>query len=188
MRVAEVRAVRAGVLDLAFRRWERPRLRPGTRMRTAVGLVEVVSVDLVEPEAITDDDALRAGAASREELMSRLSAHPDRPVFRVVLRYAGPDPRDALRADEELSGEDREELSRRLDGFDRRARDGAWTRTTLDVIARRPARRAPDLAAELGRDPVAFKRDVRRLKELGLTESLEVGYRLSPRGRAFLEG
>jgi hypothetical protein len=93
MRVAEVRAVRAGVLDLAFRRWERPRLRPGTRMRTAVGLVEVVSVDLVEPEAITDDDALRAGAASREELMSRLSAHPDRPVFRVVLRYAGPDPR-----------------------------------------------------------------------------------------------
>jgi hypothetical protein len=28
---------------------------------------------------------------------------------------------------------------------------------------------------------------VRQLKELGLTESLEVGYRLSPRGRAVLE-
>jgi len=28
---------------------------------------------------------------------------------------------------------------------------------------------------------------VRKLKELGLTESLEVGYRLSPRGRALLE-
>jgi ribosomal protein S19E (S16A) len=27
---------------------------------------------------------------------------------------------------------------------------------------------------------------VRKLKELGLTESLDVGYRLSPRGRAFL--
>jgi ribosomal protein S19E (S16A) len=28
---------------------------------------------------------------------------------------------------------------------------------------------------------------VRKLKELGLTESLEVGYRLSPRGRALLD-
>jgi len=29
-----------------------------------------------------------------------------------------------------------------------------------------------------------FKRRVRQLKELRLTERLEVGYRLSPRGRA----
>ena len=28
---------------------------------------------------------------------------------------------------------------------------------------------------------------MRKLKALGLTESLEVGYRLSPRGRAFLD-
>jgi hypothetical protein len=34
---------------------------------------------------------------------------------------------------------------------------------------------------------VSFKRDVRKLKELGLTESLEVGYRLSPRGAALLD-
>lgn len=33
----------------------------------------------------------------------------------------------------------------------------------------------------------SIKRDVRKLKALGLTESLEVGYRLSPRGRAYLE-
>jgi len=32
-----------------------------------------------------------------------------------------------------------------------------------------------------------FKRDVRRLKELGLTVSLSVGYELSPRGQAFLD-
>ena len=35
-------------------------------------------------------------------------------------------------------------------------------------------------------DTQPFKRDVRKLKALGLTESLEVGYRLSPRGRAWL--
>jgi hypothetical protein len=31
-----------------------------------------------------------------------------------------------------------------------------------------------------------FKANVRKLKGLGLTESLEIGYRLSPRGRAVL--
>jgi hypothetical protein len=45
---------------------------------------------------------------------------------------------------------------------------------------------AADIAASIGREKLPFKADVRKLKELGLTESLDVGYRLSPRGRAFL--
>ena len=44
--------------------------------------------------------------------------------------------------------------------------------------------RAPDLAAQVGRETADFKKDVRKLKELGLTESLDIGYRLSPRGQA----
>jgi hypothetical protein len=32
-----------------------------------------------------------------------------------------------------------------------------------------------------------FKLDIRKLKESGLTESLEVGYRLSPRGKRLLD-
>ena len=51
----------------------------------------------------------------------------------------------------------------------------------------RPEVRAADLAAAAGRERLAFKADVRKLKELELTESLEVGYRLSPRGRALLD-
>ncbi len=46
--------------------------------------------------------------------------------------------------------------------------------------------RAPDLAASLGRETQPFKTDVRKLKEMGLTESLGVGYRISPRGRTVL--
>jgi predicted transcriptional regulator len=71
--------------------------------------------------------------------------------------------------------------------FDRASKDGPWTVAVLEVIRDRPAVRAPDLAASFGRETQPFKRDVRKLKDLGLTESLEVGYRLSPRGRAFLE-
>jgi hypothetical protein len=66
------------------------------------------------------------------------------------------------------------------------ARDGPWTLATLRLIGGRPGVRAADLAAAMGRERQPFKADVRKLKELGLTESLEVGYRLSPRGRALL--
>ena len=62
-----------------------------------------------------------------------------------------------------------------------------WTRTVLDLIDAHPGRRAGDLAAMLGRETHAFKLDVRKLKALGLTESLPVGYRLSPRGLAYLD-
>ena len=57
---------------------------------------------------------------------------------------------------------------------------------TLDLIRRRPHTRAPDLAAEVGRERDPFKIDVRKLKNLGLTRSFEVGYEVSPRGLAYL--
>ena len=57
----------------------------------------------------------------------------------------------------------------------------------LRLIGEREAVRAGDLADELGMERLAFKADVRKLKALGLTESLGIGYRLSPRGQAWLE-
>ncbi len=188
IRPVELEQILAGEVDLAFRRWDRPRLLVGTRMRTAIGLVEVTSVDEVDLDAVTDDEARRAGASSRDDLVARLAAHPERPVFRVRLRFAGPDPRVALREKADLGDHDLDQLRRSLDRLDRLSRRGPWTQQTLDVIDRFPATRAPDLAEGLGRDTLSFKRDVRKLKELGLTESLAVGYRLSPRGRAVLEG
>jgi hypothetical protein len=107
-------------------------------------------------------------------------------VFRVGLRWAGEDPRIALRQQlptpAELAG-----IRARLDRLDAASAAGPWTRQTLAVIDRSPEVRAPDLAAALGRDTPSFKRDVRKLKELGLTESLDIGYRLSPRGRAVVD-
>ncbi len=186
IRPAELDAIRAGRVDLAFRRWDRPRLRVGTRMRTAIGLVEATAVDEVEVEAISDAEARRAGAGSRADLLAGLARHPQRPVFRIGLRFAGPDPRIALREDDDLSDEEHARLVGRLDRLDRTSRHGPWTRATLATIDRRPATRAAELAHELGRETMAFKRDVRKLKELGLTESLDAGYRLSPRARALL--
>ncbi len=184
IRPVELEKIRRGDIDLAYRRWDRPRLRVGTRMRTAVGLVEVTSVERIDPDTLTDADAVRAGAPSRADLIARLADRPDRPVYRIGLRYAGADPRVALRDDADLTDDMRTELLGRLVRYDEASRHGPWTEATLAIIDRRPEVRAPDLAAELGTDTVVFKRDVRKLKELGLTESLPVGYRLSPRGRA----
>ena len=156
-------------------------------MRTAIGLVEATAVDVIAVGAISDPEARRAGAGSREELLAGLARHPERPVFRIGLRFAGPDPRIALREDDDLSDEEHARLVGRLDRLDRTSRHGPWTRATLATIDRRPATRAAELAHELGRETMAFKRDVRKLKELGLTESLDTGYRLSPRARALLQ-
>jgi hypothetical protein len=81
---------------------------------------------------------------------------------------------------------DDDAIDARLERLDEASPSGPWTRATLDVIARRPGVRAGDLAAELRRERLPFKADVRKLKRLGLTESLDVGYRLSPRGRAYV--
>ncbi len=186
IRPAELRSIREGGIDLAFRRWEGPRVVVGTRMRTAVGLVEVTSVEQVDIDSLTDDDARRAGAPSLAALRTALAQRADRPAWRVGLRHAGEDPRALLRD----TVPDRREVSAivaRLERLDRASSYGAWTRQILDLIDIHPERRAPDLAAMAGRETADFKKDVRKLKELGLTESLAIGYRLSPRGEVVVD-
>jgi hypothetical protein len=175
-----------GTISLAFRRWARPRVRAGSRLRTAVGVLAIDGVDEVDVDAITDDDARRAGFGSRSELLDDLATQRDGRVYRVSLCVAGPDPRVELRGRDALTGDELTEVERRLARLDAASRHGAWTLTVLRLIRDRPAVRAADLAAGLGQDTQPFKRDVRKLKELGLTESLEIGYRLSARGRAVL--
>ena len=177
-------AIAAGTVTVAFRRWERPRVRPGSRLRTLVGVLEVGAVEEVAESELTDADAHAAGHADLAALLGQLRG--EAPIFRVTVRLAGPDPRLALRSRAEITSAERVELELRLQRLDRASRSGPWTAKVLQLIADSPATRAPDLAARLGRETLPFKRDVRKLKELGLTESLEVGYRLSPRGQAFL--
>ena len=175
-----------GTVTVTFRRWRRPRARAGARHRTPAGILAVAAVTEVDPAAISDDDARAAGFGSRAELLRRLDRHGGGPVYRVDFHHAGTDPREALRRADDLPEAELAGLLARLARLDRAGRDGPWTAATLRLIGDRPGVRAADLAAAVGRERHLFKTDVRKLKELGLTESLEVGYRLSPRGRALL--
>ena len=175
-------AIADGSVTALFRRWDRPRVRVGGTQRTVVGVLEFTAVEPVALSRLTAADAKAAGYPTVVAL--RAAQTGEGKLYRITVRPAGPDPRVALRERADLTDDDRAQIAARLARMDR---SGSWTDTVLRLIAERPAVRAPDLAASLGRETLPFKRDVRKLKELGLTESLEVGYRLSPRGRAYLE-
>ena len=182
MKVAQ--GVADGSVSLAFRRWCKQDVVPGQVFTTSSGLVRVEAVTVVDAEAITDDEARRAGWPDADRLRRRLA--PEGDTYRVELAYAGPDPRIALRESDSLTPEDVAELDRRLERLDRAAAHGPWTLPYLDLIRQHPQRRAPDLAEMVGRETAPFKLDVRKLKNLGLTVSFAVGYEVSPRGLAYL--
>jgi hypothetical protein len=173
----------AGEIDLAFRRWKRPTVKTGGTVRTPLGLLQIEKVEPVAMDEISDDDARRAGL-SRERLVEFLSQKSEGEVYRVELGSVVPDPRVALREDDQLSEDDIALLAQRLDRLDRVSRRGPWTREFLRLLEANPHVRAQDLADRVGLEKDVFKADVAKLKVLGLTISHSPGYELSPRGKA----
>jgi hypothetical protein len=177
-----------GTVRVAFRRWQRPTVRTGGTLQSPVGLLAIDRVETVDPAGISDQDAESAGHRDREDLLAALDRHSGdepRATYRIDFHLLGDDPRIALRADADLDREALTELRARLARMDA-PRAAPWTTATLQGIRDHPGLLAEDLARSLGREKHPFKADVRRLKALGLTESLPVGYRLSPRGEAVL--
>jgi len=175
--------IRDGSITLAFRSWKRPTVRAGGSLMTAAGQLAIGSVTPIDPATISAADARRAGFADRAALLHELDQR-DGKVYRIELGPLRPDPRVALRAGQPDAGETAA-IRARLDRLDAHA-PAPWTRRVLSVIARHPGVRAADLATQLGVERDPFKINVRKLKNLGLTISLEVGYEVSPRGHAVL--
>ncbi|MBI2390854.1 MAG: hypothetical protein HYV09_14785 [Deltaproteobacteria bacterium] len=181
-----------GTIRLTFRRWDKPRVRAGGRYRChPIGVLVVDAIERVRVGDIDDDDARLAGFSSREALLDYMTAYMAgrepvdgaTEVFRVALHHGGEADRVEAAFDDALTLEDVKALREKLARMDARE---PWTRKTLRLIERHPRVAASRLAAKLGRDTKPFKADVVRLKKLGLTQSFEVGYDLTPRGRAFL--
>ncbi len=179
----------SGAITLTFRRWNKPHVRVGGRYRChPIGVLEVDDVRRVAVEAITGADAKKAGFSSRDALLGYLAELGDldegTEVWRVALRHGGDGDRVELALEDDLTDEDVESIRAKLARMDAAT---PWTAETLAIIEERPRVAASRLAEALGRDTLAFKVDVRRLKKLGLTQSFEVGYEIAPRGKAYLE-
>lgn len=182
-----LRQIASGAVTLAFRRWRRPTVRSGGTLLTAMGQLQIGTVSIIGTEEITAEEAARAGYESKDELLRELNRRREGEVYRIELGAIGADPRIALR---EAAPDERQiaDLRKRLDRLDAASPDGPWTLNTLQAIRDHPGLRAGDLCRLVGQDRARFKPNVRKLKNLGLTVSLEVGYRLSPRGEALLKG
>jgi hypothetical protein len=153
---------------------------------TPVGQLGIKSVTPVTLSQITEADSRKAGYSDLAALVEELNARPDGEVYRIELGDLAPDPRIALRS-QSLDEDAAANVISQLERLDSRSPDGAWTTQTLRLIDLHPGVRAIDLAHMLGKEKAPFKVNVRKLKRLGLTESLEIGYRLSPRGRDLLK-
>ncbi|WP_330273516.1 hypothetical protein OG205_43130 [Lentzea sp. NBC_00516] len=168
IRVADWERIRSGEITLQFRRWKRPTVRAGGRLRTSQGVLSIDEIEIVS--RVTRAEAVAAGFPTVAALKSSVDGR-EGSLYRIRLRFAGDDPRIELRSSSDVDGVELKEDALAV----------------LRLIAANPGVRAADLAASLGREKLPFKTDVRKLKAKGLTESLRVGYRLSPRGEAYLK-
>jgi hypothetical protein len=183
--------LRHGILDgsitLAFRRWRRHQVVAGHEYRTGEGMVLAKTVDVVRPSDITAADARAAGYSDVAALLADLRGEPELPLYRIMFQpVKGPDPRDELAGTAELTEADTARIAARLARMDAASKRGPWTHAVLGQIADQPGVVSTVLAEQIGWERPDYKLHVRRLKELGLTISLDVGYKISPRGAAYL--
>lgn len=181
-KVHELNAIKSGNITLAFRKWEKPAAKKGGTQKTHLGVIGFVDVVQVSVSAITDADAIKAGYDNRGSLLAALNKRGKGNIYRVKLKYVSADPRIKLRQQASLSDEDFQKLRKRLERLDSSAKTGPWTMAYLQLIKKYPQRRAGDLVAMIDMERLDFKLNVRKLKNLGLTISHEVGYSVSPLG------
>ena len=170
------RGILAGRITVSFRNWKRPHAAVGGvyRLRPS-GAVKVTGVRPVRLCDIEAGDLRRSGFDSVAEVAGFLKLPESAKVtcveFELTDEPAGK-PLPELSADEVVT---------RLQATDRRSA-APWTAGVLALIRAHPATRASDLASRIGWETPAFKANVRKLKALGLTLSLETGYRLTDLG------
>jgi hypothetical protein len=181
-----IEKIKSGEITTLFRRWSRPGAKAGGSQMTQGGVIGIDSVEVVSENDITEIDAREAGYGTKENLLDKLSYRED-PIYRIRVYFKGEDPRIALREKNELTPNELEEVIEKLGKLDAGSKRGPWTQEYLQLIQDMPATYSGLLADTLGLSIPEFKPWVRKLKALGLTESLSPGYKLSPRGEKVLE-
>lgn len=176
--------IRRGEITCTVRIWNQPRVKVGGRYRLGAGAIIVERIHEADLDALTPALARRCGFASLVDLLKTAKHGAGERVFLIDFRYQ--DAPAHAPPDTRATATSVSEVIRKLDAMDRRAKQ-PWTRQFLQLIAANPGVRAGDLASALEHPRDEFKTEVRKLKALGLTISLEIGYRLSPLGNAVLK-
>jgi hypothetical protein len=178
--------IRSGEIRCTVRIWQRPHVKIGGRYALGHGAIVVDKIYETTLDDITAALARRCGFESLVDLLKVAKHGAGERVFVIDFHYDGKPGARGQPSTETVSADELAALVQRLEAMDRRSRIGPWTLATLRAIAARPGVLAARLATSLGRPRDEFKRDVRKLKALGLTFSLEIGYRLTPKGEVLV--
>jgi hypothetical protein len=182
-----LKGILTGKISLAFRKWNRPSVKRGSIIKTSIGQLEIQDFSVIDKNAITNSEAVKAGYQDLSELMAIIDSRKGSHIYRIKIRYHSPDPRIELRNKTDLSAEEFKALEKKLTRMDSLSSNGAWTIQVLETIKDRPNVKAQKLADVLGKEKEWLKPNIRKLKNMGLTISHSVGYSLSPLGKVILD-
>ena len=172
-------AIANGEITTSFRLWKRPMVKVGGQYNIPpFGAIEVTKVAATTLDKTSQKSVRAAGFTDKAALADYLKSADAVPLYRVEFRYLGA---------ATVKVPDRDHLDQQeLDKLVKRLRKIAWAEQALQLIANNVKTRAGDLAPQCNMELQAFKRNVRRLKGMGLTISHDVGYELSERGKQVL--
>ena len=90
LKLEVLEAIKAGKIDLQFRRWTRPSVKPGGTLKTKIGLLRIGRIDDMRPEDVTEVDARRAGFTSVADFEKWLGTMKQGPLFqRIEISWLG---------------------------------------------------------------------------------------------------
>jgi hypothetical protein len=179
--------IKKGAITLAFRKWQKPAVKAGTLIHTAIGLVAIKSITPILESDITEVDAINAGFGSKENLLQSFPQNSNGIIYRMEVCYHSEDPRINLREQTSLSEQEFSDLLKKLQSLDKHSKKGDWTRQVLLAIKDNPNLHAIGIASLTGFEKEWLKLNIRKLKNLGLSISHTVGYELSPKGKVMIQ-
>ena len=182
-----LKGIKAGKINLAFRRWQKASVRVGTLLHTSVGLIKIDDISEVDESHISETDAINSGFSNKKELLNSLRRNNSGTVFKIKISYYSEDPRIELREQTKLTNAHISTLKSKLERLDKFSKQGAWTEKVLLIIRDNPHLKAIEISKQTGFEKEWLKLNIRKLKNLGLTISHTEGYELSPLGKALVE-
>jgi hypothetical protein len=82
-------AIKAGRVDLVFRRWSRPSVKPGGTLKTRLGVLSIGAITDMDPDEVTEAEAQRAGFRDVADFRRWLDTMKPGHLFqRIEVRFA----------------------------------------------------------------------------------------------------
>ncbi|MGV3575521.1 MAG: hypothetical protein ACO1O4_10360 [Devosia sp.] len=84
LKLALLEDIKAGKVDVIFRRWNRPTVKTGGSLKTKLGQLSILSVTDMSADDVTDADAKRAGFKDVSDFRKWLDTMKEGSIFQRI--------------------------------------------------------------------------------------------------------